>query len=261
MRVDRQAAGGDRSSSSELYRLLGEAYRGEGELVKAKAAFDTCIRESPKAYMGYISRSRCLLDMAEAAEKELRAAQAETAGARKSELGQSKKAKAGKKGKKGKKRGPQMHPLAVEAMADLKKATKLGPGVAMCWNELGAAKRKLGLAGNDGFTELSMSIKLDAGLSTAFLNRAPLHAAKCAPKPWLAHLPPQPSQSQCVLIRPARSRVLDPVGAPAAVAVPIAANPPGRAGATSSSHSRTIGWHSSTTHRTWPRGLTVACCR
>eukprot|EP01052_Picozoa_sp_SAG31_P026150 SAG31_NODE_2349_length_5893_cov_3.376251_2_plen_257_part_00 len=158
-----------RTDSSEAYRLLGEAYRGEGQLERALESFHTSVKEAPKEFMGYICRSRCLMDIATEDAKQDAKASAE-----RSNLNNARSnAKERKKGKKKK----TINPNAALALKDLKKATVLAPHVALCWDELGAAKKNLGVPGDDGFKELSHAVDIDPEHSGAFLNRAPLHAA------------------------------------------------------------------------------------
>lgn len=61
-------------------------------------------------------------------------------------------------------------------MKDFNKAVSLDRTSALCWNELGIAKRRLH-QDDLGFAEFTMAISCDLRYVAALVNRAPLHAA------------------------------------------------------------------------------------
>lgn len=67
-------------------------------------------------------------------------------------------------------------PYGAAALKDFNKAVSLDRTSALCWNELGIAKRRLDQPGQ-GFEEFTIAISCDLRYVDALVNRAPLHAA------------------------------------------------------------------------------------
>jgi tetratricopeptide (TPR) repeat protein len=67
-------------------------------------------------------------------------------------------------------------PYGAAALKDFNQAVSLDRTSALCWNELGIAKRRLQQEGR-GFAEFTTSISCDLRYVAALVNRAPHHAA------------------------------------------------------------------------------------
>jgi len=140
--------------AAESLRLLGEAFRGQCMLIDAKGFFDNAVLKAPKTALMYISRGRCCLDMEQKGMRPEGSPENPT-----------KKEKAQKCG-----------PYGANALKDFNKAVSLDRTSALCWNELGIARRRLRQEGR-GFAEFTTSISCDLRYVAALVNRAPLHAA------------------------------------------------------------------------------------
>ena len=152
------------ADSAETYRLLGESFRGQGSLVEAKQHFDVAVSKAPKDVLMYISRGRCGLDMEQAGMKPPGSSEAKQKPTMKK-----------KKKKKGQTK-PKLGGYGAGALKDFTKAVSLDKTSALCWNELGVAKRSLDQEGL-GFDEFTTSLSCDLRFVPALINRAPLHAA------------------------------------------------------------------------------------
>ena len=152
---NRNDAGGDPDDgAAESLRLLGEAFRGQGMLIDAQGFFDSAVLKAPKTALMYISRGRCCLDM--------------------EQKGMRPEGVPDKPSKKEK--SQNCGPYGATALKDFNKAVSLDRTSALCWNELGIARRRLKQEGR-GFAEFTTSISCDLRYVAALVNRAPLHAA------------------------------------------------------------------------------------
>ncbi len=171
---------------AESLRLLGEALRGKDQLTDALGFFDAAVVRAPKMALMCISRGRCYLDMEQKGMRPLDSPVKPSKKERVSPLHVSNLdcsrcccslwydadcnpvdlRQARKYG-----------PYGAAALKDFNKAVSLDRASALCWNELGIAKRRLHQAGY-GFEEFTTAISCDLRYVDALVNRAPLHAAR-----------------------------------------------------------------------------------